>query len=107
MDIKTIKAAQQFRDDRFTKIDMIKRRRSSVFLLNFLPGQHMKSHNHPDRELYLYVIEGRGTLLIDGKEVEVQKGDVMYCHPEEQIGFTNTSEHRVSIYATMTKLTEP
>lgn len=105
MDKQTIINAKQFNEDRFTKVDIIKRRRSSVFLLNFLPDQHMKPHNHPNRELYLYVLEGNGTLLIDVEKVEVQQGDVIYCDPEEQIGFTNTSENKVTIYATLTKLT--
>ena len=96
--------AQQFDDNRFTKINMIRTNRSMAFMLNFLPGQHMKPHNHPDRELYLLVIEGGGTLSIDGNDVEVEKGDVILCDAEEQIGFTNTSDQRVSIYATMTKL---
>lgn len=106
MEKQTISFAQQFNEERFTKIDMIKRRKSSAFLLNFLPDQHMRPHNHPNRELYLHVIEGNGTLLIDGEELAVKEGDVFYCDPEEQIGFTNTSESNVSIFATMTLMSE-
>lgn len=106
MNNKTIAAAQQFNEERFTKVDIIKNRRSVAFLLNFLPEQHMKPHDHPGRELFLCVIEGSGTLLIDGKESPVTKGDVIYCGPKEQIGFTNTSELNVSIYATMTKIAD-
>src|SRR5699024_8122268 len=106
VDKKTISSAKQFSDERLTKVNVIKRKRSSIFLLNFLPGQHMTSHNHPNRELYMHVLEGNGTLLIDEKKVEVQQGDVIYCDPEEQIGFTNSSENKVTIYATLTKLTE-
>lgn len=101
-----IKDAQQFNEERFTKVNIIRNKRSSAFLLNFLPGQVMKSHNHPERELYLHVIEGKGTFLIDGKELEAEKGDVLYYGEEEQIGFTNTSDKKVSIFATMTKMTE-
>lgn len=98
--------AQQFDEGRFTKVNIIKTNRSMAFMLNFLPGQHMKPHSHPDRELYLNVIEGSGTLFIDGEKHEVEQGDVILCTSREQIGFTNTSDERVSIYATMTKLTE-
>ncbi|MHA6252826.1 cupin domain-containing protein [Oceanobacillus sp. CAU 1775] len=101
-----ISDAQQFSEERFTKVNIIRNKRSTAFLLNFLPGQVMKSHNHPERELYLHVIEGNGVFLIDGEELPVQKGDVIYCGEEEQIGFTNTSEANVSIYATMTKMTD-
>ena len=104
MEKQLIEAAKQFDENRFTKIDIIKTRRSVAFLLNFLPGQHMKPHNHPDRELYMYVMEGEGTLLIDEKEILVKEGDVLLCNEEEQIGFTNHSENKVSIYCTMTKV---
>lgn len=101
-----VSEAQQFDEERFTKVNIIKNKRSTAFLLNFLPGQHMKPHNHPEQELYLYVIEGSGVFTFDGKELEVEKGDVLYCSEKEQIGFTNTSEGKTSIYCTMTKMTE-
>lgn|SRR5690625_1986659 len=95
---------KQFSEERFTKIDMIKTRKSVAFLLNFLPGQHMKSHSHPNRELYLLVLEGTGTIIIDGVEKQVSVGDVIFCESEEMIGFTNTSDEKVTLYATMTKI---
>lgn len=106
MDKYLIKDAMQFNEERFTKVNIIRNSRSMAFLLNFLPGQVMKSHNHPDRELYLHVIEGNGMFLIDDEELTVEKGDVIYCGADEQIGFTNTSEDKVSIFATMTKMTD-
>ncbi|WP_068677319.1 cupin domain-containing protein [Oceanobacillus sp. Castelsardo] len=104
MEKQSITTAQQFDEKRFTKINIIKTTRSVAFMLNFLPGQHMKPHNHPDRELYLHVVEGNGTFSINGEDLEVKTGDVVLCGADEQIGFINTSEDRVSIYATMTKL---
>lgn len=99
--------AQQFSEERFTKIDMIKRRNSVAFMLNFLPGQHMKPHAHPNKELYLLVVLGNGTLIIDDEEIHIKEGDVIFCHAEELIGFTNTSEDKVSIYATMSNIAHP
>ena len=66
----------------------------------------MKSHNHPNRELYLHVIQGSGVFLVDGEELPVEKGNVFHCGEEEQIGFTNTGGENVSIFATMTKLND-
>ena len=99
-----IEQAKQFNEERFTKIDMHKTRRSVAFLLNFLPGQHMKSHSHPQRELYLLVLDGTGTIIIDGEEKVVSEGDVIFCESDEMIGFTNTGDEKVTIYATMTKI---
>ncbi|WP_373894821.1 cupin domain-containing protein [Virgibacillus sp. CBA3643] len=106
MEKHLITEAQHFDEKRFTKINIIRNKNSVAFLLNFLPGQHMKSHNHPKRELYLYVVQGSGVFLVDGEEVEVEKGDVIYCGKEEQIGFTNKGEENVSIYCTMTKFSD-
>ena len=96
--------AKQFDENRFTKIDIIKNKRSSAFYLNFLPEQHMKPHTHPGRELYLHVMEGKGTLFIDDETVEIEVGDVIYCDPEEKIGFTNTETANATIYGVMTKI---
>ncbi len=102
----SIKSSQQFNENRFTKIDMVKTSSSVAFMLNFLPGQQMKPHNHPHRELYLHVLLGEGVLLVDDEDVSVKQGDIIYCLPEEKIGFINTSEKKVSIYATMNKISQ-
>lgn len=104
MEHQSITKGFQFNEERFTKVDVIKNKRSVAFVLNFLPGQHMKPHNHPNRELFLHVLDGSGVFTIDGEELKVSKGDVIYCDPEEQIGFTNKGNQNVSIYATMTKI---
>lgn len=104
MEMNNRKSAQQFNENRFTKIDMIKTEHSVAFMLNFLPNQEMKQHAHPDRELYLHVIQGTGDLFIDEEVIRVKEGDVIYCKSDEEIGFLNTSNNKVSIYATMTKI---
>ena len=96
--------AKQFDETRFTKIDIIKNKRSSAFYLNFLPEQHMKPHTHPGRELYLHIIEGKGTLFIDNEAVEIEVGDIIYFDPEEKVGFTNTGTDPATIYGVMTKV---
>ena len=104
MEMKKLADAQQYSEERFTKIDIIKTRKSVAFTLNFLPGQEMRRHTHPNRELYLHVLEGTGTISIDDKEIVVKRGDVIFCEADEMIGFVNTSDDKVSIYATMTKM---
>ena len=62
MERGSIQAAMQFDETRFTKINIIKTKRSVAFMLNFLQGQEMKPHNHPNRELYLHFVDGEGIL---------------------------------------------
>jgi len=106
MEKRLLKDAQQFNEERFTKVDIIKNRRSSSFLLNFLPEQHMRPHNHPNRELYMHVLEGKGTLFVDDDELEISQGDVIFFEEDEKIGFTNTGTENVTIFATLTKMGE-
>jgi len=104
LDLKGINEAKQFSEERFTKIDFIKNKKSTAFVLNFLPGQDMRAHHHPQKELFLYVLDGSGTFTVDGEEVPVKEGDVLYCEENEKIGFTNRSGGKVSIYGAMTKV---
>jgi len=96
--------AKIYNDERFTKIDMMKNARSQAFYLNFLPGQEMKSHAHPGKELYLHVLEGEGTLFVDEKNFSIEENDVIRFAPEEKVGFVNDSDQQVTIYGVMTKL---
>ena len=103
MEKSTIGPAQIFSEERFTKMDIFKSRNSSMFMLNFNPGQAMESHGHPGKELYLHVLEGHGALTIDDRVVEVSAGDVVHLEADETIGFENGGD-RTSIYVTMNRL---
>lgn len=104
MDHQALKAFQQFGDHRFTKVDFMKNEHSTAFTLNFLPGQAMKAHSHPGKELYLVVIEGSGTFTVDGEEVMATRGAVLFCGEQEMIGFENNGDNRTTLFGTLTKI---
>lgn len=103
MELHQISEYMQFSEERFTKVDFVKNRRSNGFVLNFLPGQEMKAHHHPGKDLFLYMVDGTGTVTVDDEPIALKTGDVLYCEAEEKIGFINTSDANVSIYGAMTK----
>jgi quercetin dioxygenase-like cupin family protein len=104
MDHRAIKAFQQFDEDRFTKVDFMKNEHSTAFTLNFLPGQTLKAHKHPGKELYLVVIEGSGTFTVEGKDVMATEGDVLFCNEKEMLGFKNNGDNRTTLFGTLTKI---
>ncbi|WP_411843883.1 cupin domain-containing protein [Salinicoccus sp. HZC-1] len=104
MEKKTITAAQEFNEESFSKINVFEEENSTLFVINFLPGQQMPEHNHPGRELYLHVIKGSGRFIIDGAAIGVTEDDVIHIGPEEKISFVNDSEDRASIYVTMSRI---
>ncbi|MBM7652128.1 cupin domain-containing protein [Neobacillus cucumis] len=104
MDKQSIKTLQEFNEDKFTKRVIYNNDSSTAFVLNFLPGQKLPAHKHPGAEVYLFVVSGNGTMIIDGKETEVTETDVIHTSDEEELSFANTSSDRVSLYVVLNKL---
>jgi len=50
------------------------------------PGGHSPRHSH-DYEHEVYIVEGAGTVLLEGKEHPIGKGDVVYVPAEEENQF--------------------
>ena len=51
-------------------------------------GGHTPLHRHP-YEHEIYVIEGRGTVWRDGREVSLKPGDILFVPADEQHQFKN------------------
>jgi mannose-6-phosphate isomerase-like protein (cupin superfamily) len=59
-------------------------------LLEFLPGQRLQPpHQHTDEEIQ-YVISGTGTWHLNGEDLPLRSGDLMYTKPGDQHGIANT-----------------
>jgi quercetin dioxygenase-like cupin family protein len=104
MEKQSIKTYQEFNEDKFTKRVIFNNGHSTAFVLNFLPGQKLPAHKHPGAEVYLFVVSGNGTIIIDGKETEVTQTDVIHTSDEEELSFANSSSDRVSLYVVLNKL---
>jgi quercetin dioxygenase-like cupin family protein len=50
------------------------------------PGGHSPRHSH-DYEHEVYVVEGSGTVLLNGKENEIKAGDVVYVPADHEHQF--------------------
>jgi len=60
--------------------------------LEFLPGKQLQPpHQHAEEE-FQYVIEGSGTWSLNGKEVPLQAGDLMYSKPGDLHGIRNSGD---------------
>lgn len=58
--------------------------------LEFLPGQQLQPpHRHANEE-FQYIIEGRGTWHLNGKDIPLEQGDLMYAKPGDLHGIANT-----------------
>jgi quercetin dioxygenase-like cupin family protein len=51
---------------------------ATVNVARFAPGAEVKPHIHKTHSKTLYVIEGSGQMVIDGKETEIKPGSVIH-----------------------------
>ncbi len=55
------------------------------------PGGHTPLHHHP-YEHEIYVMEGKGTVWREGREVMIEPGHVLYIPADEKHQFKNAGE---------------
>ena len=104
MEKNSIKSYQEFSEERFTKRVIYKKGETTAFVLNFMPGQQLPVHKHPGTELYLYVVTGSGTLIIDGQETVISEADLVHVGGEEELAFNHTGTEPVSLYVVLSKV---
>ncbi|WP_394140340.1 cupin domain-containing protein [Cytobacillus oceanisediminis] len=104
MEKQSIVSAMEYSDKQFTKRILFKKGESTVFILNFMPGQELPAHKHPGTEVYLLVLQGNGTLTINGEPTEVSEKAVIHAGGEEEFSFKNSGNDRVSLYVMLNKI---
>jgi quercetin dioxygenase-like cupin family protein len=104
MEKKSLLEHLEYSEEKFTKRIVYKKGESTVFVLNFMPGQSLPAHKHPGTEVYLLVLNGKGTFTIDGSATAVQEHDVIHTSAEEELAFENTGNEPVSLYVMLNKI---
>ncbi len=56
------------------------------------PGSTIAEHRHDDNEEIYLIVEGSGTLLLDGERIPVTDGDVSLVERGHTHGLENTSD---------------
>lgn len=91
-------------NEKFTKRVIFKEGDSTVFVLNFEPGQSLPTHKHPGSTVYLLVLQGEGEFIINEETIAVVKDDVILCDGAEDMAFTNNGSANVSLYVMLNKI---
>ena len=71
---------------------LIKDAPMSIGLFRYKPGQIGPAHKHDTETEVYYVLEGRGTVSLDGQTVELRKGVVVYIRPGVEHETKNTGD---------------
>ncbi|MDX5716879.1 cupin domain-containing protein, partial [Clostridioides difficile] len=66
--------------------------RLSAGIVRFFPGNCQEKHFHLSEEQLLYVIQGEGIQIIDGKKVNIKETSIVYCPPYSEHEIINTGK---------------
>ncbi len=84
-----------------TNVPLFQHEDLSSCLLCFLPGQALPRHTHAHEHEVFDVLEGWGTVWLDGKAQLAQPGTVIVVPAGVEHGFENTSDGRWLVCATI------
>jgi quercetin dioxygenase-like cupin family protein len=71
-------------------------RNAFVARLEMDPGAQVPEHRDETEE-FIVVLQGRGTITIDGRQHEVAAGTSIYMRPDALVSFTNGAEPMVAL----------
>ena len=78
-----------------------------VGLNAFEPGQEHALHAHAGQDKVYHVLEGRGLFLLDGRELEMQAGDLLVAPEGVAHGVRNTGPSRLLVLAILAPAPQP
>lgn len=100
--VQNVKDYQVFDDNRFTKKDIETSSNVKRFVLNFKKGQALPPHKHPNNDVFLYIIEGKGTCVIDDEKVDVSEYDTLHVSGDKMISIENNDDEPLSVFVILT-----
>ncbi|MCR2821483.1 cupin domain-containing protein [Lederbergia panacisoli] len=103
MTIKKAEESQTYNEVRFTKNVLFNEGKSTAFTLNFLPGQTLPPHPHPNAHVYLFVMEGSGICTIDDEKHDITAKDVIHCEDKQVLSIENNGNEQMSIYVVLAR----
>ena len=89
----------QWRPDRMGKGTIFESPRLLVGLNCFEPGQFHALHSHAGMDKVYHVVEGEGTILLEGRELPIKTGELVVAPDGVQHGIRNTSDRRLLVLA--------
>ncbi|MBT2691858.1 cupin domain-containing protein [Bacillus sp. ISL-55] len=104
MEKQSLTQYQEFSEERFTKRIVFKKGESTVFLLNFMPGQELPKHTHPGTEVFILTMQGEGTFTIDGEQVAAVSNETVHLSGTEELAYKNTGAEPVTLYVMLNKI---
>ena len=68
-----------------------------------VPGASIGEHRHENTSEIIFILQGRGRIVCEGKEEDVFVGDCHYCPKGSTHAFENVGEEDLIFYAVVPK----
>jgi quercetin dioxygenase-like cupin family protein len=95
---------QDYQPEKFTKRIAFKKGESVVFVLNFMPGQELPTHTHPNTDVFILALQGSGAITVDGETSPLGQGEVLHLEGAEAFSYRNDGTEPASLYVILTKV---
>lgn len=104
MKIASLKEAQVFDEERFTRQVVFRTENTTAILLNFLPGQELPPHRHPGQDVLIQVLRGYGTGKLGEAPFTFSEQDAIHCSGEEELYLRNSGDKPLSLFVILNKI---
>jgi len=92
LEVLDIAEMSEFRREAMWRKVLIDRPNLYISLLTFEPGQELKVHNHPDCDIWVYVVVGEAYLHSGDEEKVLRAGQASHIMPGVWHGIVNESD---------------
>ncbi len=90
MKMTTLADAPAYDGERFVAAPLLDGSQSNVRVIRLSPGQTLPPHTHSTSDLMIYIVEGTGTLTMDGNTVNFDAGSLAYFRGDEELRLSST-----------------
>ena len=90
MKMTTLADAPAYDSEQFVAAPLLDGSQSNVRIIRLSPGQTLPPHTHSTSDLMIYIVEGTGTLTVDGDTMDFDDGSLAYFHGDEELRLSNT-----------------
>lgn len=75
-----------------------------AFVLNIAKGEILPAHTHLESTLLLQVMDGKATVVTDGKETPLGVGELMQIDGQESMQVINVGDDVLRLYVTISPI---
>ena len=99
--IKSIDENSAYSEAKLKKNNLFDRERMFCDVYCFEPGQEQRVHDHGGADKFYYVLEGKGTFIVDDQRQELGEGELVLAPARSVHGVINDSGGRLRCLVVM------